>query len=330
MQQPCKTCGYESPETDKFCRQCGGQLTTETEFTSAATLNHGKVESNSQAPSVGTGRLSPNIADVISADTERYYTPPHYAPAHAPAPAPTPIPIPTPVPVQVAYERIPTYALPNLNPEPHSRFKSFSSFMKGMFAFLLFVALLVTTALTVHFAKEADYARRGNSERENGRGRRVGGNNANNRAQDAWSQMEEALELARDAAEKASAAGATLTTGADKAVDLSKYAFTDAQVEAKIDTLGNETLSLLTRKDFKEVQKFYERMLGNPVLQVATNQRGNQTTKLLFQSLTLPSILVKIEEVDIPGTDRLQVKITVLHSFLRFPKFNEAQAQNLR
>jgi hypothetical protein len=329
MQQPCKTCGYESPEMDKFCRQCGGQLTTENEFTSAATLNHGKAESNSQAPSVGTGRLSPNIADVISADTERYYTPPQYAPAHAPTPAPTPIPTPAPVPVQIAYERIPTYALPTLNPEPHSRFKSFSSFMKGMFTFLLFVALLVTTALTVYFAQEAQQARYRNWERENARGRSRG-DNANNRAQDALSQMEEALELAREAAEKASAAGATLTTGADKSVDLSKYAFPDAQVEAKIDTLGNETLSLLTRKDFKEVQKFYERMLGNPVLQVATNQRGNQTTKLLFQSPTLPSILVKIEEVDIPGTDRLQVKITILHSFLRFPKFNEAQAQNLR
>jgi hypothetical protein len=326
MQQPCKTCGYESPETDKFCRQCGGQLTTENEFTSAATLNHGKGESTPQVASVGTGRLSPNIADVISADTERYYTPPQYAPAHAPAPAPTPIPTPAPVPVQIAYERIPTYALPNLNPEPHSRFKSFSSFMKGMFTFLLFVALLVTTALTVHFAKEAEQARNRNWERENSRSRRVG-DNANNRAHDALSQMEEALELAREAAEKASAAGATLTPGADKSVDLSKYAFPDAQVEAKIDTLGNETLSLLTRKDFKEVQKFYEHMLGNPVLQVAYNHRGNQITKLLFQSPTPPSILVKIEEVDIEGTDRLQVKITILHSFLRFPKFNEAQAQ---
>ncbi|HEY6404272.1 MAG TPA: zinc ribbon domain-containing protein, partial [Blastocatellia bacterium] len=239
MQQSCKTCGYDSPETDKFCRQCGGQLTAETEFTSAATLNHGKAESNSQAPSVGTGRLSPNIADVISADTERYYTPPQYAQAHAPAPAPAPVPIPTPapVPVQVTYERIPTYALPNLNPEPHSRFKGFSSFMKGMFIFLLFVGLLVTTGLTVFFAQEAEQARnRSNWERENGRGRRVGGDNANNRAQDALSQMEEALELAREAAEKASAAGATLTTGADKSVDLSKYAFPDAQVEAKIDT----------------------------------------------------------------------------------------------
>jgi hypothetical protein len=70
--------------------------------------------------------------------------------------------------------------------------------------------------------------------------------------------------------------------------------------------------------------------MGNPVLQVAADHRGDQIKKLLFQSSTLPSILVKVEEVDLEGTDRLQVKITILHSFLRFPRFNDAQAQNLK
>src|SRR5262245_55009416 len=127
MQQPCKTCGYESPETDKFCRQCGGQLAAESEFTSAATLNHGRVEPNPPMASVGPGRFPPSVGDVITADTERYYTPPQYAAAAAQAPAPAPAPMQMPV------ERIPTYALPNLYQEPPSRFKLFSRFMKGMF-----------------------------------------------------------------------------------------------------------------------------------------------------------------------------------------------------
>jgi hypothetical protein len=201
--------------------------------------------------------------------------------------------------------------------------------MKGVFAFLLFAGLLAATAAAVFFAQEAQNARRRNWELENGRARSRG-ENANSRAQDAWQQMEEALQLAHEAAEKASSAGATLTLSGDKPIDLSKYSFPDAQVEGMVDSHGNEALSLLTRANFNEVQKFYERLLSNPVLQVATNHRGNQTKKLLFQSPTLPSILVKVEEVDIEGTDRIQVKITILHSFLRFPRFNEGQAQNMK
>src|SRR5215470_15195803 len=140
MQQPCKTCGYESPETDKFCRQCGGQLVAESEFTSAATLNHGRVETNPPMAGVGTGRFPPSVGDVITADTERYYSPPQYAPAPA------------------NIERPPTIA--PLSHATPSRLKTFSGFMKGMFMFLLVAALLVTTGLAVRFSMEASEARR--------------------------------------------------------------------------------------------------------------------------------------------------------------------------
>ncbi|HEX2490945.1 MAG TPA: zinc ribbon domain-containing protein, partial [Blastocatellia bacterium] len=83
MQEACKKCGYESPEADKFCRQCGDQLSAETEFTAAVTLNHGKVEPQKPMASVGTGRLAPSIGDTIAGDTERYYSPPQYAAAQA-------------------------------------------------------------------------------------------------------------------------------------------------------------------------------------------------------------------------------------------------------
>jgi hypothetical protein len=324
MQQVCSKCGYESPESDKFCRQCGGQIATESEFTSATTLNHGKAEPNPPVVGVGTGRFSPSIGDAIGGDTERYYTPPQYSPP--------PITIERPqAPAPATIERPPTYALINPNPPAPSRFDSFSRFMKGVFIFLLFAGFVTAVGAAVFWSQEAMNARRRNNELENGRARSRA-ENANSRAQDAWSQMEEALQLAQEAAERASNAGATLTLSDDKSVDLSKYAFPDAQVEGRVDSQGNEALSLLTRKDFNEVQKFYERLMGNPVLQVAADYRGDQIKKLLFQSSTLPSILVKVEEVEIEGragNDRLQVKITILHSFLRFPRFNEA-AQNLK
>jgi hypothetical protein len=318
MQQPCKTCGYESPDTDKFCRLCGSQLAVESEFTSAVTLNHGKVEPNSPMASVGTGRLSPSVGDAIAGDTERYYSPPQYASAPANIERP-----PASAPANI--ERPQVFA--TLNPPPPSRLNAFSGFMKGVFMFLLVAALLATTAMAVFFSQEADHARRRLDERNRSTAQRE---QANGRAQDAWEQMEEALKLIHEAGEKAAGAGAEFMVGDGKPIDLDKYAYPDAQVEAKVGSKGNEALSLLTRQNFDTIQTFYERMFGKPVLQVAVNQWGNQRKKLLFQSLALPSILVKVEEVEIEGSDRTQVKITILHSFLRFPRFNEAQANYLR
>jgi hypothetical protein len=315
MQEACKKCGYESPEADKFCRQCGDQLSAETEFTAAVTLNHGRAEPQQPMASVGTGRLAPSIGDTIAGDTERYYSPPQYAAAQANIERP-----PAYVERPPAYAERPTaYAL--INPPPPSRFKSFSGFMKGFFVFLLVVALIVTTGIAIHQGMEADEARDRLRERDRSRD---GRERADGRAQNAWEQMEKALQLAHEAAEKAASAGATVTIGGEKPVDLGRYAYRDAQVEAMIDSLGNEALSLLARDNLDEVQKFYEQLLGKPVLQVAVDQWGNQRRRLLYQSSTLPSILVKVEEIE-----RNRVKITILHSFLRFPRFNE-QAQNLR
>ncbi len=196
--------------------------------------------------------------------------------------------------------------------------------MKRVFTFLLVVALIVTTGIAIHFGMEANEARRRLWERDRSRD---GREQADGRAQNAWDQMEEALQLAHQAAEKAASAGATLTIIGEKPIDLSKYSYHNAQVEAMIDSHGNEALSLLPNDNFDNVQKFYERLLGKPVLQVTVNQRK----KLLYQSPTLPSILVKVEEIDKRKSDQwaLVPKITILHSFLRFPRFNE-QAQNLR
>lgn len=310
MQQPCKKCGYESPEVDKFCRQCGDQLSTETEFSSAATLNHGKAEPNPLMVGVGTGRFPPSVGDAIAADTERYYYPPQYAPAPA------------------SIERSPSSA--PLKSVSFSWLKSFSRFMKGAFTFLLVTALVVTTGVAVFFSQEAEHAQRRNYELENKARARAGGGHANGRAQNAWEQMEEALQLSHEAEEKAASVGATLMVGGERPVDLDKYVYPSAQVEAKISSSGNEALSLLTRQNFDTVQEFYERLFGKPVLQVAVNRDGNQRKKLLFQSPTLPSVLVKVEEVEMEGTEKSQVKITILHSFLRFPRFNEIQSQNLK
>jgi hypothetical protein len=303
MQQQCKKCGYESPEADRFCRQCGGQLSTESELSPTMTFNQAKVDQNPPV-GVGTGR---SVGDTIAGDTERYYSAPQYVPA------------------QANIERYPSFA--PLKPASFSWLKSFSRFMKGMFLFLLVAALVVTTGMAVFFSQEANHQRRRNWELEERARTRAGGEQANGRAQNAWERMEEALQLSHEAAEKATSAGATLMIGDEKPIDLDKYAYPGAQVEAKIISPGKEALSLLTHQNFDAIQSYYERQFGKPVLQVAVHAMGRDRKKLLFQSSTLPTILVKIEEEE---SNRGRVKITILHSFLRFPKFNEVQAQNLK
>lgn len=305
MPEACKICGYESPETDKFCRQCGGQ----TEFTSTATtFNRAKMEQN--PPGVGTGRLSPSIGDAIAGDTERYYYPPQYAQSPP------------------SIERVPAYG--PLRPEARPRSKTFSRLMKGMATFLLFGGLLVTTAFAVFFSQEANRQRELLNELERKTNGKAGGNNANGRAHNAWEQMEDALKLIDEAEESASAAGAELVINGEKPVDLDKYSLPNSQVEAKVISHGSEALSLLTHQDFEAVQTFYERLFGKPVLQMSVQGWNKTKKKLLFQSANQPSILVKIEEVEqIDGSNRTQVKISILHTFLRFPRFSE-QARNLK
>jgi hypothetical protein len=198
--------------------------------------------------------------------------------------------------------------------------------MKGMFTFLLVSALLVTTGMAVFFSQEANHARRELDRRDRST---AGREQANGRAQEAWEQLEEALKLIHEAGEKAAGAGAEFVVSSEKPIDLDKYTYPDAQVEAKISSQGNEALSLLTRQNFDTVQTLYERLFGKPVLQVAVNGWRGQRKKLLFQSSTPPSILVKVEEIGIDETEKTQVKITILHSFLRFPRFNDVQAHYL-
>lgn len=303
MQQPCNKCGYESPEADRFCRQCGGQLSADGELSPTLTFNQAKGEPHPPVASVGTGRFPPSVGDTIAGNTERYYSPPQYAPPPA---------IP---------ERITSYEPPKS--EPFSWFKSFSMFMRGFSKFLLVGALLVATGLAVFFAQEADRARGNNWDQQNRANReRASRESANGRAQYAWDQMEEALILTQQASEIAADAGATLTSSDAPQIDLDKYAYPNAETEAKVIKPGNETISQISRQNFDAVQDFYEKKFGKPVLQVTVGYQGNQRRKILFQASTQPPILIKVEELD-----RGPVKITILHSFLRFPRFNEAQAR---
>jgi hypothetical protein len=75
MQQPCSRCGYVSDRPARFCRQCGAQLFTETETTSAPTRNYNPRQS-SQPYSDPSAQTSGAGFDDQTPETSRLYRPP--------------------------------------------------------------------------------------------------------------------------------------------------------------------------------------------------------------------------------------------------------------
>src|SRR5262245_22412991 len=80
MNHTCQLCGYQSPASARFCRQCGAQIAVETELSAADTRNYVKQEPALSAAAAGSGHLPPSIADAMAGETERHYQAP-YVPA---------------------------------------------------------------------------------------------------------------------------------------------------------------------------------------------------------------------------------------------------------
>lgn len=312
MQLLCKTCGHDSPDTDKFCRFCGGQLRSETEFTSAPTLNHGKMDPPLATPGVGTGRLPPSIGDITLGETGRMY--------YAPQPQYAPGPPPNMVAAQPA-----AFVPPPV--KDHYWGRALGRFFKGLMFLFLIVGLVAATGSAIFMSKELDRERSQRWQRENRRGR-DSGSNPSGRAQDAWDQMEEALNLMNEAAERAASAGAEIAADGQKPVDLGKYSYPNARTISAFEGSGKEMLSQVARQNFETVREFYEKQFGKPVIQAGQNNNGpgrnSGPQKLLFQSTFTPTILVKIEDDPGPGD---QVKITILRSLFHFPRFDAAQSR---
>jgi hypothetical protein len=289
MQQPCQHCGFESPASDKYCRQCGASLPFETEFSAAATRNYGRQEPAppvSTAPSAHSGRFSPSVADAIAGETERYYQEPQWSPA---PPAPNTAPIQT-------------------------RLRSRRWFL---LFFLLFIGIVVGAFVTgknvgreraqqmiVDFSPE-DEARQRQEELKRELEDRM--REAQDHAREAMDRQREALDHAREAAEQAAEAGAAAASPGVKLLDLTPYEYPGATIGNSIRIPGHETLTLRTSDDFEQVLQYYQKKLGKPVIQI--NESWEK--RLLFQSTGAPPISVSVETDYERGG---QLKIVVLRS----------------
>jgi hypothetical protein len=296
MNIPCKICGYESPEADKFCRQCGGQFLAENDFSAAATLSHGKSEPNPAVAHAGTGRFPPSAGDVILGETERYQNTPQYTP-----PQFTPPPIYIQPPVEMSQPKQSSYTWP----------KALAGFMKGLGLFLLIAGLITATGMAVFFKMESD---RESQRRYDAEQRvRFGQSDANSQAQDVWNQINEALRLINEAEKRAKNVGATLTSTEEKSIDLNKFGYPEAQDEARASVYGTKARAQTSYHNFDTVKSFYEKQFGPPIVQWSALNEGRK--RLIYQASTSPPVLVRIEEID-----ETQVRITIVQTLLRFNK----------
>jgi len=297
MNIPCKICGYESPEADKFCRQCGGQFSAENDFSAAATLSHGKAGPNPAVANAGTGRFPPSADDVILGETERYHNTPQYTP-----PQFTPPPIYIQPPAEQSQPKQSSY----------SWAKALAGFMKGLGLFLLIAGLITTTGMAVFFKMESEREsqRRSDAERRVQIGQ---GGDANSQAQDVWIQINEALRLINEAEKRAKSVDATLTSNEEKLVDLRKFGYPGAQDEARANVYGTKARAQTTYVNFDTVNSFYEKQFGEPVVQLYTGVESRK--RVIYQASASPPVLIRIEEID-----ETQVRITIVQTLLKFNK----------
>jgi hypothetical protein len=287
MQQPCQHCGFESPASDKFCRQCGAALPFETEFSAAATRNYGRQEPAPPIATAHSGRFSPSVADAIAGETERYYQSPVWNPM---PPAPNTVPL-------------------------RARIRSW----RWAVMLFLLIAGIVIGAYTA-----GEKAGRDRSDRETAAGfspedearQRLEDQKseaeehmreAMDKQREAMEKQREALDHAREAAEQAAEAGAAVASPGVKLLDLTPYEYPGATVGNSIRIPGHEALTLRTSDKFEDVLQHYQKKLGKPVIQI--NESWEK--RLLFQSTGAPPISVSVEtDYERNG----QLKITVMRS----------------
>jgi len=293
MQQSCQQCGFVSPTSARFCRQCGTTLFAETELTAAATRNYGRQEPSIAAPV--SSHLPPSVGDAIAGETERYYQPPPWSPV---PPTPNTAPI---------------------RPKGNSR----------MWIVLLLILLISVAGGAFLTGKNAgrrrsspppEYSAEDEArQREEDKRREMEDliRQSEERAREAIERQQQAFEAAREAAEQASEAGAAIASPNEKLLDLTPYEYPGATVGSSIRIPGHEILSQRTSDDFDAVLQFYQKKLGKPII------HSNETweKRLLFQSAGAPPVSVSVETDYEHGG---QLKIVVLRSPFRALKPGDA------
>jgi hypothetical protein len=290
----CPTCGFESPNSARFCRQCGVALSGEQVATEATTRNFGRQEA---APAV-SAPLPPSVADAVSGSTARY-----------PQPAQAP----------------PNYAPPARNafaPDTAS-LKSKPRRLKWA-GFIL--ALLISGGIGAAINDEANDDKVRLSQADRARleqlrkedeiaGLAISAVEEQRRrlSRELDQRLEEIQDARRDA-ERAARKGRTVASD-EAPLNLSEYEYPGATSSQSSLIPGKELLTQRTKDDLEEISGFYQQKLGKPYVQVADK-------KILFQSAGSPAVSVLIQESRERGR---QWEIITLRSPFRFPQLQTEQ-----
>jgi hypothetical protein len=138
------------------------------------------------------------------------------------------------------------------------------------------------------------------------------------RSREQLSQRLEAIDRAKDDAERAASRGDLPVLG-EKPIDLSVYEYPGASAGQFSRIPGREMMTQRTKDDLDTVVRFYQDKIGKPFIQ--TSER-NAVRQILFQTLNTPSVTVLVRDV----RDRTrQPEIIILRSPFRFPTMQADQ-----
>src|SRR5882672_5776963 len=252
MNQTCQHCSYQSPSGARFCRQCGAQLSVETELSTAETRNYGRQEPAPSVATAGSGHLPPSVADVIAGETERYYQTPY-----------------VPVPVASVTSQI----------KSRTGYWRWVTLLRSVaLLFALLIGLMVTGSIMRHTRdsrtpEDRDRIRREDDARrreEDARRRQEEAlrrteerqRQAEDRARQSQERAREAVERIREANERAVEAGDEIAPTDEKLLDLGQYEYPGATVSSAIRIPGREMLTMrVSKEQFDAVNQFYQKKL---------------------------------------------------------------------
>ncbi|HZS06732.1 MAG TPA: hypothetical protein VFD58_17975 [Blastocatellia bacterium] len=291
----CPACSYESPESARFCRQCGAPLPAEGDLKEAETRNIGR-----QGPVVataGSAPLPPSIGDSFAGNTARYQQP-----------------IPQP-----AYQA-PAWTLPAAN-TASLRSKKRRVLKWGGFA----LALLISGGIGAGINEESNRNRIFISQPDRIRLERLRTQDQidqalfgsvteqqERRREEAQQKLEQ-IERAREDAERDIERGAGAASD-EQPLDLTEYEYPNAATGQFSRIPRRELRTQRATDNFETVTQFYQKKFGKPF--VLINERNEK--KALFQSSGTPSVTVLVRE----GRDRSRAgtEISILRSPFRFPQ----------
>lgn len=295
----CPSCGYESPDNSRFCRQCGAPLLAERELAEARTRNYGRqAQVGAAAPSAP---LPPSIGDVVAGETARYQQSFQAAP-----PAYTPLDKISPAANTASFK-------------PKRRYLKWGGVV---------LALLISGGIGAAINEESNNGRVFLSGEDRARLERLRAEDQMNETmigsvierqervrQDLERRLEE-IERSKEEAERAAERGDVATTGEDP-LNFTAYEYQGASAGQYSRIPGKELLTQRTTDDFEKVIQFYGSPpfdFGKPFVQI--NDRNQRQALFQFGGTRNPSFTVLVREV---REQSFHTEIIMLRSPFRFP-----------